>query len=73
MPSGREWKSYILRHSIATLACDRATAKRDLEGCMGHGDGSQTKVYAIGEFPSVITALKSIVNGIEKQVPGALH
>jgi integrase len=73
MPTGREWKSYILRHSIATLARNRGAAKWDLEGFMGHSDGSQTEVYAIGEFPSVITALQSIIDDIEKLVPGALH
>ena len=54
LPKGREWRSYLLRHSLATLA---ATAARrwDLEGFMGHRAGSQTEVYAIGEFPTRAT------------------
>ena len=40
---------------------------------MSLSDGSQTEVYAIGELPSIITALQSIADDIEKLVPGALH
>jgi len=73
LPKGREWRSYVLRHSLATLARNRAATKWDLEGFMGHHDGSQTEVYAIGEFPSVVTALESIITDIEKLAPGCLH
>ncbi|WP_207105795.1 hypothetical protein [Sphingomonas sp. CFBP 8760] len=50
-----------------------APLERHLEGFIGPSDGSQTEVYAIGEFPSIITALQSIADDIEKLVPGALH
>ena len=73
MPKGREWRSYLLRHSLATLARNRGATKWDLEGFMGHSDGSQTEVYAIGEFPSVGTALTGILADLEKLAPGAMH
>ena len=73
LPKGREWRSYLLRHSLATLARNRGATKWDLEGFMGHSDGSQTEVYAIGEFPSVVTALTNILADLEQLAPGALH
>ncbi len=73
MPTGREWRPYILRHSLATLARNRGAEKWDLEGFMGHRSPSQTEVYAIGEFPTVEAALNSILEEIESLAPGALH
>lgn len=73
LPSGREWKSYVLRHSLATIARNRGAEKWDLEGYMGHRSPSQTEVYAIGEFRSVERALNSVLEEIDKLVPGALH
>ena len=73
LPMGREWRSYVLRHSLATLVRNRSAEKWDLEGFMGHRAGSQTEVYAIGEFPSVVRALESIISDIEKLAPGAMH
>jgi integrase len=72
-PKGREWRAYLLRHSIATLCRNRGAERWDLEGFMGHRAGSQTEVYAIGEFPSVQRALQSVLDEIERLVPGALH
>jgi integrase len=73
MPTAREWRPYVLRHSLATLVRNRGAEKWDLEGFMGHRAGSQTEVYAIGEFPSVVRALESIISEIEKLAPGAMH
>ncbi|WP_242007913.1 hypothetical protein [Sphingomonas ginsenosidivorax] len=73
MPSGREWRPYVLRHSLATLVRNRGAEKWDLEGFMGHRAGSQTEVYAIGEFPSVVQALESVIAEIGKLAPGSLH
>ncbi len=73
MPTAREWRPYVLRHSLATLVRNRGAEKWDLEGFMGHRAGSQTEVYAIGEFPSVVRALESIISDIEKLAPGAMH
>jgi integrase len=73
MPAGREWRPYLLRHSLATLVRNNGAKKWDLEGFMGHSDGSQTEVYAIGEFPSVVTALTGILADLERLAPGALH
>jgi integrase len=64
---------YVLRHSLATLARNRGAEKWDLEGFMGHRAGSQTEVYAIGEFPSVVRALESIISEIESLAPSAMH
>lgn len=73
MPTGREWRTYVLRHSLATLVRNRGAERWDLEGFMGHRAGSQTEVYAIGEFPSAQRALVSILSDIEKLAPGSLH
>jgi hypothetical protein len=73
LPTGREWQPYVLRHSLATLARNAGATKWDLKGFMGHRSPSQTEVYAIGEFPTVETALLKILEEIESLVPGALH
>lgn len=73
LPTGREWKPYVLRHSLATLVRNRGASKWDLDGFMGHDAGGQTAVYAIGEFATVERALASILEEIEQLVPGALH
>lgn len=73
LPNGREWKPYVLRHSLATLVRNRGAEKWDLEGFMGHRDSSQTEVYAIGEFPTVARALQAIIDDLHRLAPGALH
>jgi len=73
LPTGREWRPYVLRHSLATLVRNRGAERWDLEGFMGHRTGSQTETYAVGEFPTVVTALQSIITEIEKLAPGSLH
>lgn len=73
MPQTKEWKSYVLRHSLATLVRNRRVERWDLEGFMGHRSGSQTETYAIGEFPTVVTALEGIISDLEALAPGALH
>ncbi len=50
LPSGREWRPYLLRHSLATLARNRGAARWYLEGFIGHRASGQTETYAIGEF-----------------------
>lgn len=73
MPTGREWRPYLLRHSLATLVRNRGAARWDLEGFMGHRAASQTETYAIGEFPTVVTALNSIIAELHRLAPGSLH
>lgn len=73
LPRGREWRSYVLRHSLATLCRNRGAERWDLEGFMGHRAPSQTEVYAMGDFPSVQKALQGIVDEIDKRAPGVLH
>ena len=73
MPTGSEWRPDVLRHSLATLFRNRSAEKWDLEGFMGHRAGNQTGVYAIGESPSVVRALDSIISEIEKLAPGSMH
>ncbi|MFT3967395.1 MAG: hypothetical protein QM690_16085 [Sphingobium sp.] len=72
-PTGREWRPYVLRHSLATLCRNGGAERWDLEGFMGHRAPSQTEVYAMGDFPSVQTALQRIIDQIDKRAPGALH
>lgn len=73
MPTGREWQSYILRHSLATIVRKRGAAAWDLQGYMGHLLPSQTEIYAEGDFASVQIALQSVIDEIEQLAPGALH
>jgi len=72
-PTGREWRSYVLRHSLATLCRNRGAERWDLEGFMGHRAPSQTEVYAMGEFPSVQKALQGIIDEIDQRAPGTLR
>jgi len=73
LPTSREWRPYLLRHSLATIVRNRGAEKWDLDGFMGHDAGGQTDVYAIGEFRSVERALQSVLEEIETLAPGALH
>ncbi len=73
LPQGREWKPYLLRHSLATILRNRGVAKWDLEGFIGHDVTGSTEVYAIGRFETVYRALNDILGEIEAKVPGALH
>lgn len=73
LPPGREWKPYILRHSLATILRNRGVAKWDLEGFMGHDAGGSTEVYAIGRFDTVRRALEDVLGEIEARSPGVLR
>ena len=73
LPKGREWKPYLLRHSLATILRNRGVAKWDLEGFMGHDVTGSTEVYAIGRFASVANALTDILGEIDARAPGALR
>lgn len=73
LPLTREWRSYILRHSLATLVRNRGAERWDLEGYMGHRAPSQTETYAHGDFPTVVQALSGIIAEIERLAPGSLH
>lgn len=73
LPTGREWKPYLLRHSLATILRNRGVAKWDLEGFMGHDAGSTTEVYAIGRFDTVRRALEDVLGEIDLRAPGALR
>lgn len=73
MPTGREWRPYVLRHSLATLVRNLGAERWDLEGFMGHRASSQTEVYAVGEFPTVVRALNSLIEEIGRLAPGSLH
>lgn len=73
LPRGREWRPYVLRHSLATIARNRGAERWDLEGFMGHRAPSQTEVYAVGDFPSVVRALSTVIEEISRLAPGCLH
>jgi len=73
LPTGREWKPYLLRHSLATILRNRGVAKWDLQGFMGHDVRGSTEVYAVGRFGTVVRALEDILGEIETRSPGALR
>lgn len=73
LPTSREWRSYLLRHSLATLVRNRGASHWDLAGYMGHRLPGQTETYAVGEFPTVVKALSGIISELEELAPGALH
>jgi integrase len=73
LPQGREWKAYLLRHSLATILRNRGVAKWDLEGFMGHDVTGSTETYAIGRFATVYRAIEDILGEIDLRVPGALR
>lgn len=73
LPNGREWKPYLLRHSLATILRNSGVAKWDLEGFMGHDVTGSTEVYAIGRFATVANALNDVLGEIDARAPGALR
>ena len=74
LPRDREWKSYLIRHSLAQLCRNAGVNKWDLDGFMGHVDPGQTEVYAPGgPFASVAAAINRILDQIDRLRPGVLH
>ena len=73
LPTGREWKPYLLRHSLATILRNRGVVKWDLEGFMGHDVTSTTETYAVGRFDTVFRALDEVLGEIDLRAPGALR
>ncbi len=74
LPQDREWKPYILRHSLAQLCRAAGVVKWDLQDFTGHVDSGQTETYAPGgDFASVTGALNRILDQIDSLRPGALH
>ncbi len=74
LPRDREWKPYIVRHSMAQLCRNAGVNKWDLDGFMGHVDPGQTETYAPGgDFATVTSALKRILDEIDRLRPGVLH
>ncbi|MBB4609624.1 site-specific integrase [Sphingomonas yabuuchiae] len=73
LPTTREWKPYVIRHSLATLLRDRGVHKWDLEGFLGHDANSTTEIYAVGRFGSVAKALEDITGEIDVRSDGAMR
>jgi integrase len=74
LPTTREWKPYLLRHSLASMVRRRGAPKWEVQGFMGHHPGDTTETYAVGEnFPAVAKILEEIISDVESLVPGALH
>ena len=74
LPREREWRPYILRHSLATLCRGRGALKWELQAWMGHQPSDPTEDYAVAtDFPTVSRALAEIISAIEERAPGTLH
>jgi integrase len=73
LPQGREWKPYLLRHSLATILRNRNFVKWDLKGFMGHDVTSTTETYAIGRLDTVYRALEEVLGEIDLRAPGTLR
>jgi hypothetical protein len=74
LPQDRDWKTYLLRHSVATLVRGAGVQKWELEAYMGHRSASQTETYAVEQlFPNVQRALQGLLDELESRVAGALH
>ena len=73
-PLDREWRPYLLRHSLATLLRSAGVPLWELQGFMGHKPGGMTETYAVeNEFPGVCRALQQLLDELETRAPGALH
>jgi hypothetical protein len=74
LPTTREWKAYVLRHSLANMCRRRGAPKWEVQGYMGHHPGDTTETYAVGEeVPAVAKVLEDIIGEIDSAAPGALH
>lgn len=72
LPTTREWKSYVLRHSLASMCRRRGAPKWEVQGYMGHHPGDTTETYAVGEeFPAVAKVLEEIIGEIDSAAPDA--
>lgn len=74
LPREREWRPYLIRHSMATILRGRSVPKWELAGMTGHGGSDQIETYAVGGlFPNAFKALADVLGEIEQRSPGALH
>ncbi|WP_420142286.1 hypothetical protein [Sphingomonas sp.] len=74
LPREREWRPYVLRHSLATIVRAAGVPLWELQGFMGHHTGGTTETYAVDHrFPNVMQTLESLIADLESRVPGALH
>lgn len=74
LPLDREWRSYVLRHSLATLMRGAGVNRWELEAWLGHNSGSQTETYAVEEnFAGLRAALHDLLGELGTRAPGALH
>ena len=73
LPTTREWKPYLLRHSLSTIARNRGVAKWDLEGFMGHDASSTTEIYAVSSFDTVKRALEEVLGEIDARASSAFR
>lgn len=83
LPEETEYRSYILRRSMATILRNRHQRDEtvtvdfgDLESQMGHKRRSQTEIYALPDpsyDDSVQRSLRGILEEIERLAPGCFH
>lgn len=70
---GREYGTYLMRRSIATILRDRGATYWDLQGLLGHRVARTTETYATSTaFPTAISNLKSLICEIEDRLGTSL-
>ena len=74
LPLEREWRPYLLRHSLATALRGAGVPLWELSGFLGPRAISTTETYAVETaFSGVLGALQALVDDLEHRAPGALH
>lgn len=74
LPMHREWKPYVLRHTLASLLRDRGATEWDLKGQLGHRVTSTTEIYAVSElYVTAQAALSTLIAELRAVAPHALH
>jgi integrase len=74
LPLEREWRPYVIRHSIATLLRGAGVPLWELQGMMGHHAGGTTETYAIEtRFANATKAIEDLLGELDVRAKGALH
>lgn len=74
LPGGREWGSYLMRRSVATLLRDSGANAWDVMGLLGHRIAGTTEIYAYSRLATTAReGIENILADIEKIAPGALQ
>ena len=73
-PGGREWGSYLLRRSVASILRESGARSWDVQGLLGHRVAGTTETYAYSTLATTAReSIEKMLNEIDQKAPGVLQ